>query len=181
MYEEQDRIKAEKDLITTRNLHSMRSGESLEKQKTREPLENEIRDLLSQLQEKEAAQRALSVQVQELGYNETAYKKAENEVVELEKIQVRFTILGKKIVHGAALKTQVADLGTRILQKQGELAQLKALIDQSDYNPEIGTRLEQTLTGIDDALRKLKPRSHGLPNASAIPKRRSGCLRRMRK
>ena len=45
------------------------------------------------------------------------------------------------------------DLGTRILQKQGELAQLKALIDRSDYNPEIGARLEQTLTGIDDALR----------------------------
>ena len=152
-FDEQDRMNAEKDLISHQKstLHEIRS--ILEKQKNRDPLETEIRDLLSQLQEKEAAQQALSVQVKELGYNETAYKKAENEVTELEKIQVRFNILGKKIVHGAALKTQVADLGTRILQKQGELAQLKALIDQSDYNPEIGARLEQTLTGIDDALR----------------------------
>ena len=159
----------------------MRSGVSWKSKKTVIPLRPKSRNLLSQLQGKEAAQQALAVQVKELGYSETAYKKAVNEVTELEKIQVRFNILGKKIVHGAALKTQVADLGTRILQKQGELAQLKALIDQSEYNPEIGARLEQTLTGIDDALRKLKPRSHGLPNASAIPKRRSGCLRRMRK
>jgi exonuclease SbcC len=152
--EEEEQINAEKDRITGQKsaLHEIRS--ILEKQKNRDPLETEIRNLLSQLQGKEAAQQALAVQVKELGYSETAYKKAVNEVTELEKIQVRFNILGKKIVHGAALKTQVADLGTRILQKQGELAQLKALIDQSEYNPEIGARLEQTLTGIDDALRK---------------------------
>jgi exonuclease SbcC len=152
--EEEEQINAEKDRITGQKsaLHEIRS--ILEKQKNRDPLETEIRNLLSQLQGKEAAQQALAVQVKELGYSETAYKKAVNEVTELEKIQVRFNILGKKIVHGAALKTQVADLGTRILQKQGELAQLKAQIDQSEYNPEIGARLEQTLTGIDDALRK---------------------------
>jgi exonuclease SbcC len=152
--EEEEQINAEKDRITGQKsaLHEIRS--ILEKQKNRDLLETEIRNLLSQLQGKEAAQQALAVQVKELGYSETAYKKAVNEVTELEKIQVRFNILGKKIVHGAALKTQVADLGTRILQKQGELAQLKAQIDQSEYNPEIGARLEQTLTGIDDALRK---------------------------
>ena len=150
-------LPAEADSASTGELNEFTSRHEirsiLEKQKNRDPLETEIRDLLSQLQIKEAAQQALAVQVKELGYNETAYKKAENEVTELEKIQVRFNILGKKIAHGAALKTQVAELGTRILQKQGELGQLKVLIDQSDYNPEIGARLEQTLTGIDDALR----------------------------
>jgi exonuclease SbcC len=67
--------------------------------------------------------------------------------------KVRFIELGKKIAHSGALKTQITDLGNQVLQKQGEIARLKALIDQSGFNPEIGARLEQTLAGVDTSLR----------------------------
>ena len=151
--EEQERINAEKDRITSQKpaLHEIRG--ILERLKTREPLENELQDLLSRLRAKEEAQKALTLRLQELRFDEPEYTKRGSEVTELEKIQVRFNVLGKKIAHVAALKTQVADLGTQILQKQGELGQLNVLIDQLDYNPEIGASLEHTLTRIDDALR----------------------------
>jgi exonuclease SbcC len=52
------------------------------------------------------------------------------------------------------LKAQVSDLDNRVLQKQDEIARVKALINQSVFDPEIGVSLEQTLTGIEASLLK---------------------------
>jgi exonuclease SbcC len=154
--EEQERMKAEKDCIGRLKpaLHEIRSIS--ERLKTQEPLETELRDLLSRLHAKEVTQKALALRIQELAYDDTMYTRTEREVTELEKAQARFHALGKIIAHSAALQAQVSDLGNQILQKQGEIAQLKALIDQSDFNSDTGPRLEQTLVGIDSTLRKLE-------------------------
>ncbi len=152
--DEQERMTAEKDQINRLKpaLHEIR-GIS-ERLKTREPLENELRDLLSRLHAKEEAQKALAVRIKELSYDHSMYTGTEREVTELEKIQARFIELGKRIAHSAALKAQVSDLDNRILQKQDEIARVKALINQSVFDPEIGVRLEQTLTGIEASLLK---------------------------
>ena len=153
VYDEQEQMTAEKDRISHQKpaLHEIRSIS--EKLKTRVSLETELRDLLSQLHAKEAAQQALAVLIQELGFNEAASMQAEKEVAALEKIQVRFIEIGKKIAHGSALKAQLADLGTRILEKKGELDRIKALIDQSDFDPETEKGLEKALAVIDSDLR----------------------------
>ncbi|MCE5298711.1 MAG: SMC family ATPase [Methanoregulaceae archaeon] len=152
--DEQEQMNAEKDRINHQKpaLHEIR-GIS-ERLKTREPLETELRDLLSRIHTKEAACKALASRIKDLAYDDSVYSKTGREVADLEKIQARFIEIGKKIAHGAAQKAQVADLGSQILQKQGEITRLKALIDKSDFNPEIGVRLEQTLAGTDTALRE---------------------------
>ncbi len=151
--EEQEQMNAERERIARLkpSLHEIR-GIS-ERLKTREPLATELRDLLSRLQAKEEGIKALTLQLQKLGFDETQYREREREVAELEKSQARFFELGKKIAHSAALKTHVSDLANQILKKQEEITQLKALIEQSGFNPEVGTRLEQALAGIETALR----------------------------
>lgn len=150
---DQERLKGEKDKIHTQKstLHEIRS--IMERLKTRTSLETEIRDLLFQLQAKEESGREILARIQELGYEEAVFIQAGRDVAELEKIQARFIETGKRIAHGSALKNQAADLATRIQQKQGEVITLKDEIDRSEFNPGIGTRLEQELGEIDTALR----------------------------
>ncbi len=150
---EQERVLAEKDRIGRQkpSFHEIRS--ITERLKTRVPLETDVRDLLSQLHDKETAQAAIAVRIQELGYNETLYTRTAGEVAELERIRARFMDLGKKIAHGEALKKQVADLDIRIGEKKNEIATVTTLISRADFNPGTGTRLEEVLSGIETALR----------------------------
>jgi exonuclease SbcC len=151
--DEQERMTAEKDRISRQKpaIHEIRSIS--ERLKSRDSLETDLRDLDSQKKAKEAAQQALGGRILELGYNEAVFYQTEKEVADLGKIQVRYIDIGKKIAHGAALKVQLAELGNRILEKQGELSQIKASIDRSDFDPEIGRKIEQVLAGIDSDLR----------------------------
>jgi len=151
--EEQERMTREKDGIVQQKpaLHEIRS--ILEREKTRDPLENELKELLSHIHEKETEQNNLADRIQRLGFDETAAGKAEVEVSALEKIQARFNETGKKIAHGTALKAQATDLETRISGKENEVRRIKALINQSDFDPEAGSILEASLAVIDSDLR----------------------------
>ncbi|MDD1718813.1 MAG: SMC family ATPase [Methanoregulaceae archaeon] len=153
VHEEQECMTAEKEQISLQKpaLGEIRS--LTEMQKTREALEDEVRELLALLHTKEEAMQSLVLRIREIGYDETIFTKTGSEVAELEKVQKRFVELGKQIAHGAALKTQVAHLGEQVGKKQQELAELKATIDRSAFDPATGTRLEQSLAEIDAAIR----------------------------
>jgi exonuclease SbcC len=150
---EQELMIAEKDLISRQKPALIEIRSLSERLRDRALLEKELRDLLLQLHAKEAGQADLVARVQALGYDGNAYLNAEREVADLEKTQVRFIDIGKRIAHGEALKTQAAEIGVRIQQKESELAQLKAKIDQSAFDPGSGARLEQALAAIDSSLR----------------------------
>lgn len=153
VFEDQERMTAEKERIIHQKpaLDELRSIS--ERLKTRPILLDDLRELLAQLQAKEDAMHSVSLRIRETGYDEAVYTKAEREVADLDKVQKRFIELGKQIAHGTALKAQVADLGRQVTEKQGELVNLKAMIDQSAFDPEAGVRLEQALGEIDAAIR----------------------------
>jgi len=153
LHEEQDRMTAEKVQISLQKPALAEIRSLTERQKTRDVLETEVRDLLAQVRAKEEAMQSLVLRIRELGHDEAVFVKRGGEVAELEKVHKRFVELGKQIAHGAALKTQVANLGEQVGKKQQELAGLKATIDRSGFDPATGARLEQALAEIDAAIR----------------------------
>jgi len=155
VHEDKEGMITERDRINNQKpaLHEIR-GIS-ERLKTRDSLEAEQRDLLAKLTKKETAVQSLAVRMRELGYDETVFAETGKEVAALEMAQKRFIELGRKIAHGTALKTQVADLGKQIILKQDELGWLGTLIDQSAFDPEIGVNLDQALAEIHITLNKV--------------------------
>jgi DNA repair exonuclease SbcCD ATPase subunit len=152
--EEQERMTAEKERIESQKpaLHEIRAIS--ERLKTRKPLEDDLQNLISRMEEKVAAQKALALNLRELAYSESDYTQAVNDVADLEKIQARYVELGKTITHGTALKAQVSDLADQVLQKESEIARLKAQIEQSDFDPDKGLALEKNLAEIEIDLRR---------------------------
>ncbi len=152
VFEDQEAVTAEKERI----IHQKPALDEIrgisERLKTRPVLEDDLRELLAQLQAKEDAMQSVGLRIRETGYDEAVYTKTEREVAGLEKVQKRFIELGKQIAHGTALKAQVADLGRQVTEKQGELVHLKAMIDQSAFDPEAGARLEQLRAETDSAI-----------------------------
>jgi exonuclease SbcC len=151
--DDQGKMKAEKERISLQKPAFREIGSIRERLKNRDSLEADLRELLHCLREKEEEKTAIAARIQDLGYDNAAFLQAEREVRELETVHARFIDIGKKIVHARALKNQAADLTTRIQEKQGELETLKNGIDQSDFDPEVGKRLEQARAEIDAALR----------------------------
>jgi exonuclease SbcC len=121
--------------------------------KSREHLEPELRELLSRLEEKEAAVQALRVRIQDHGYDEAGFARTEKEMKDLETLQVRFGELGKSLARGEALMNEAKRLCEEIARKQDELARLKSEIDRSACDPGTGVQLEQDLAGTEDAIR----------------------------
>jgi exonuclease SbcC len=158
---EQDRVAAEKDLISRQKPAITEIRGILERLKTRDIIDADLRDLTAQLQAKTAGQIALETRIRELGFDEAVYAGTEKEIAELERIRARFIELGKIISHGSAVKTQLADLDRSIAEKKGDLTKLKSLIDQSAFEPGIGPLLEQSLAGIDSALRAVEAERAG--------------------
>ena len=151
--DEQGKMKAEKERISLQKPAFREIGSIRERLKNRDSLEADLRELLHCLREKEEGEKAIAARIQDLGYDNTAFLQVEREVRELETVHARFIEIGKKIAHARALKNQAADLSTRIQEKQGELETLKNGIDQSDFDPEVGKRLEQARAEIEAALR----------------------------
>jgi exonuclease SbcC len=151
--EEQERMTAEKEQIESQKpaLHEIRAIS--ERLKTRKPLEDDLLNLISRMEEKEAAQKALALHLRELAYSESDYIQVVNDVTDLEKIQARYVELGKTITHGAALKAQVSDLTEQVLQKESEITRLMAQIEQFDFDPDKGLMLENRLADIETDLR----------------------------
>ncbi|MGD0081441.1 MAG: SMC family ATPase [Methanoregula sp.] len=150
---EQERLTAEKSRIDAQKPAVSELRSLAEKQKTKAAIEAELAELQEQAKINELAQQALVLQLQESGFDEAEFARAEKEVAALEKVQARFNELGKKIAEGAVFRQQVSELGGQIVKKKADLAELTALIGRSSCDPEDGTRLEAVLAGTETALR----------------------------
>ncbi|MBP1929475.1 exonuclease SbcC [Methanolinea mesophila] len=151
--DEKDRMIAERDRIHQQKPAFQEIRNISERLKNRESLEADLHDLLTQIREKEEVKKSLSARLLKTGYDEAMYQQTVKDILELEKVQVRHTEVGRTIAHGTAQKTQLAELGTRIVAKQDEIGKLELMIVQSEFDPEIGRGLERVLEEIDSNLR----------------------------
>jgi len=153
---EQDRLAAEKDLITGQKPALQEIRGILERLKTRDTIDADFRDLTAQLQVKNAELKTLETRILGLGFDEAICARTEREVAQLERTRARFIELGKIISHGSAIKAQLADLDRSMVQKNDDLTKLRSLIEKSAFEPETGTLLEQSLARIDSDLRAVE-------------------------
>ncbi len=122
--------------------------------------EAELRDVLSQLQAKEAACSALEQIIRDLRFGEESYAKAEQEVAGLEKIQARFTDLRGELAKADVLKKQVTELESQITQKQSEIARVVSEIERSSFDPKKSVILEQERAEIESGVRDTCRKDH---------------------
>jgi exonuclease SbcC len=140
---EQEQITLEKDRIGSIKpaLGGIRT--LIERLKARETLLAELEDLNSQLKAKEKALRDGEHRMEELGFDEAIYARAEKEITDLEKLQVRYNDLREKIARSSEINRQVADLGIQITQKQADRVSIQADIDRASFDPQHGVAIEK--------------------------------------
>ncbi len=115
--------------------------------------EEELAGLVAQQKVKAGVQEALAESLAKLGYDEKAFLACERESAEVQKVQLRFIELGKKIGQGEQAKEQLADLTARIAGRGRELAKLAEEIKAAAFDPAGAATLEAAIAATDAALR----------------------------
>ncbi|MDP3520116.1 MAG: hypothetical protein Q8S02_05785, partial [Hydrogenophaga sp.] len=87
------------------------------------------------------------------GYDEKACLACEREAAEVQKLQLRFTELGKKIGQGIEAKKQLTALTNKIAERNAELAKLEEAIKTAAFDPAQSMKAEAAVTATDAALR----------------------------
>jgi DNA repair protein SbcC/Rad50 len=123
-------------------------------QKRRAECEAAIAELIVQHDAKLHEQRAHVNALAKLGFDEPAFRAAEQEEAAARTVQARFTELGKKIGQAAGLKQQLAALAERVRGRNADLAGLEQEMAKAPYDPAetiaAGARLQETGTGLRD-------------------------------
>nr|WP_319376113.1 SMC family ATPase [uncultured Methanoregula sp.] len=118
--------------------------------------EEELAGLVAKHKKQTAEQQVIAEAIAKLGYNEADCLACEREATEVQKLQLRFTELGKKIGQGIMAKKQLADLTGKITDRNAELAKLGEEIYAAAFDPAEATKAEATVTATDAALRNVE-------------------------
>jgi exonuclease SbcC len=115
--------------------------------------ETELAEIEAKRAKKVNDQQIIIESLRNLNYSEETYHACEQEAAEVQKVQLRFTELGKKIGQGMMARKQLADLTTRIAERNNELAQLAEKITAMAFDPAAVTKIETDVAETDAALR----------------------------
>ncbi|OPY38300.1 MAG: DNA double-strand break repair Rad50 ATPase [Methanoregula sp. PtaU1.Bin051] len=121
--------------------------------KMRGQYDTDLSDLRKAYGIKMQEQEEIGKKISDLAYDEAVYIAAEQEAATVQKVQARFTELGKKIGQAAGMKQQLADLASRITRRNGEITQLGQEIAKAAIDPQEITKVESAIAGNDAALR----------------------------
>jgi exonuclease SbcC len=127
-----------------------------EKIRILDTFEPELKELLSQLQAKEAAHDSFIQKINDLKFDETLFTQAETEITRLEKDQKRFNDLREKLAQVSVFKKQVEEREDQITRKQAEISDLSSEIVQSSFDPKKSEMLENVRVEIDTAIRTIE-------------------------
>nr|WP_320160459.1 SMC family ATPase [uncultured Methanoregula sp.] len=115
--------------------------------------EAELLELRQKFAQKTEEQHALAKALEKIGYDDTACKTCELEAANVQKVQLRFIELGKKIGQAATWKQQKAELATRIAGRNTSLAALEKEIARAVFDPEATAKIAKSLAETDTGLR----------------------------
>ena len=115
--------------------------------------EQEIALLAAQRKKKEDEEHAIRNALTGLGYREEVFNACEQESVGVQKVQMRFIELGKKIGQGLMVKEHLAGLAAKIAGRDADLKKLAEDIKGAAFDPEEATELDAHVAGTDAALR----------------------------
>ena len=151
-FERQEKLGKEKATIEALKpaLHQIRS--LAEKLLQRPGYETELAELEVKHATKKNEQQAITESIALLAYNDEAYQSCERETAEVQKVQLRFIELREKIGEGIMAKKQLADLITRIAERNVELAKLGDEIKAAALDPVEVKKCETAVAETDAAL-----------------------------
>ncbi|MGD0534132.1 MAG: SMC family ATPase [Methanoregula sp.] len=124
-----------------------------EKLRQKPVYEEELAGLVAQQKAKADGQKALTESLAKLGYDEKAFLACERESAEVQKVQLRFIELGKKIGQGQQAQEQLAGLTAKIAGRGRELTKLAEEIRAAAFDPAEAATLEAAIAATDAALR----------------------------
>jgi len=124
-----------------------------EKLRQKPVYESELADLEAKHTKKIHEHKAISSSIAQVAYNEEEFFACERETEKVQKVQLRFIELGKKMGQGIMVKKQFAELTSRITTRNTELANLSKEIAAAAFNPDEVTEREKALLATDAALR----------------------------
>jgi exonuclease SbcC len=121
--------------------------------KRREEFEAERAELHQKRDRKILEHQALIEAIAKLGYDDAACTACERETAMVQKVQLRFIDLGKKIGEAGTVRQQLADLITAIAKRHEALAKLEQEIAASAFDPQEAAGIEKALEETVTALR----------------------------
>jgi exonuclease SbcC len=124
-----------------------------EKLRQKPGYETELAELETKHAKKTREQQAITESIARLAFNDEVYRVCERETAEIQKVQLRFIELGKKIGQGIMVKKQLADLTARITERNAELQKIADEIKAAAIDPAEVTRFESAVATTDEALR----------------------------
>jgi DNA repair protein SbcC/Rad50 len=160
--------------LTDKSVADIEKQEKLGKEKATveslKPLQSQIRTLSEKLRQKPVyeaelaeletrhtkkihEQNAISSTIAQLAYTEKEFLACERETEKVQKVQLRFIELGKKIGQGIMVKKQLGELTSRIIERNTELMNLSREISAAAFSPDEVTKREKALAATDAALR----------------------------
>jgi DNA repair protein SbcC/Rad50 len=160
--------------LTDKSVADLGKQEKLGKEKTTvealKPLISQVRTLSEKLRQKPMyeseldeleAKRTKKIHEQvtidgtlaQLAFNEAEYLACERETASVQKVQLRFIDLGKKIGQGIMVKQQLTELTSRIATRNTGLTTLSKEIAAAAFSPDEVTEQEKAMAATESALR----------------------------
>jgi exonuclease SbcC len=125
----------------------------LEKIRQKPLYESELAELEAKREKKEKIQQEIIKSIVQLQFNEEECLACEREMVEVQKVQLRYIDLGKKIGQGVMVKKQLDELGARIIGRDTGLAKLATEITEAAFDPEEASKTETAVAKTEADLR----------------------------
>ncbi|MFA4876878.1 MAG: SMC family ATPase [Methanoregula sp.] len=151
--EKQERLEKEKDTIQAMvpSLETLRTISG--RMKLRIGYESELEELRQKFDKKSQEEHMLAETIAKLGYDDAAWNTCEKQAAEVQKVQLRFIELGKKIGQAQTTKLQLTDLTARIAARNGALSALEKEIAAAAFDPAQAAKIETALQETDAGLR----------------------------
>ena len=121
--------------------------------KLRAGYESELAELNKKHQQKGKEQQAHTEAIRKLGFDTAAYQACEEEAATVQKVQLRYTELGKKIGQAVTTKQHLDELRGRIAARNAELVKLEQETAAAAFDPDAIKKVETALAGTDSTLR----------------------------
>jgi len=151
--EKQEKLKKEKIVIESLQSSLDTIHSFSEKLRQKPGHEAELFELEAKHTKKTEEQQVITGSVTRLAYNDEAYLACERQAAEVQKMQLRFIELGKKIGQGITAKAQLAELTARITERNAELTKLAGEITAAALDPAVVTKMEAAIAETDAAFR----------------------------
>ena len=148
----QEKLMKEKTLIDALKPALDQVRTLAEKCRQKPAYEEELSALVTKHAMRAAEQQAIAESIKKLGFNDKAFQACERETAEVQKAQLRFTELGKKIGQGMMVKKQLSELAGKIAERNNGLTKLANEIKAAAFDPVEVKKCETTVAETDAAL-----------------------------